>query len=88
MRLEVGAMFIGHEIWLPEILAIPDETLSVDDKPYFQSPNRLRLPMEKFLVLWRKSQWIMATKIIARFGDAASFLPQENLSFVWQPTTE
>jgi len=56
MRLEVGAMFIGHEIWLPEILAIPDETLSVDDKPYFQPPNRLRLPMEKFLVLWRKSQ--------------------------------
>jgi len=56
MRLEVGAMFIGHEIWLPEILAIPDETLSVDDKPYFQPPKRLRLPMEKFLVLWRKSQ--------------------------------
>lgn len=49
-------MFIGHEIWLPEILAIPDEKLSVDDKPYFEAPNRLRLCMEKFLVLWRKSQ--------------------------------
>lgn len=56
MCVEVGAMFIGHEIWLPEILAIPDEKLSVDDKPYFEAPNRLRLCMEKFLVLWRKSQ--------------------------------
>ena len=56
-------LFPGHEIWLDELLVVPCEEMTVETPVRFESPNFLRVCLEKFLCLETQGTSTVASEL-------------------------